>query len=106
MSIAAKTKPDAPGINFGTNWTYAPAPETVKGPIDARYDLFINGKFVPPVKGKYFDTINPANEKKLAAVASASPDDVDKAVKSARTAYEKVWSKLHPRERICRRNAE
>jgi aldehyde dehydrogenase (NAD+) len=61
--------------------------------------LFINGKFVPPTKGKYFDTINPANEKKIAEIASATSEDVDKAVKAARNAYEKVWSKLAPTER-------
>jgi aldehyde dehydrogenase (NAD+) len=99
MTVASKTKPNVPAINFGTDWTYAPAPETVKGKIDPRYELFINGKFVPPVKGKYFDTINPANEKKLAEIASASAEDVDKAVKAARTAYDKVWSKLPGKER-------
>jgi len=87
-------------LNFSTDWKYAPAPESsahIK--LAAKYDLFINGKFVAPVKGKYFDTINPANEKKLAEVASASPDDVDRAVHAARASYNKVWSKMHPRER-------
>jgi len=86
-------------INFGTDWTYAPAPETAKVAIAPRYDLFINGNFVPPVKGKYFDTINPANEKKLSQVGDASAEDVDKAVKAARSAYEKTWSKMAPAER-------
>ncbi|HUB23793.1 MAG TPA: aldehyde dehydrogenase family protein [Tepidisphaeraceae bacterium] len=86
-------------INFGTDWTYAPAPETAKVSIAPRYDLFINGKFVPPAKGKYFDTINPANEKKLSEIAEATAEDVDKAVKAARSAYEKVWSRLAPSER-------
>jgi aldehyde dehydrogenase (NAD+) len=86
-------------INFGTDWTYAPAPETAKVAIAPRYDLFINGKFVPPVKGKYFDTINPANEKRLSQVGDAGAEDVDKAVKAARNAYEKTWSKMAPAER-------
>jgi aldehyde dehydrogenase (NAD+) len=86
-------------INFGTQWTYAPAPETSKVKIEPRYDLFINGKFVPPVKGRYFATINPANEKKISEVAEASAEDVDKAVKAARQAHEKVWSKLPAKER-------
>jgi aldehyde dehydrogenase (NAD+) len=86
-------------MNFATDWTYAPAPETSKVKIDPRYDLFINGKFTPPVKGRYFDTINPATEKKISEVASASAEDLDKAVQAARHAYEKIWSKLPPRER-------
>src|SRR3954454_1004135 len=89
----------SPKIRFGTDWTYAPAPETAKVTINPKYDLFINGKFVPPVKGKYFDTVNPANLKKLSEVADAGAEDVDKAVKAARTAYEKVWSKTSPGDR-------
>ncbi len=86
-------------LNFATDWTYAPAPETAKVQIAPRYDLFIDGKFVPPAKGKYFDTINPANEKKLAEVALATAEDVDRAVKVARRAFDKTWSKLPGKER-------
>jgi aldehyde dehydrogenase (NAD+) len=87
-------------LNFATEWAYAPAPESASGATVApEYDLFIGGKFVPPVKGKYFDTINPATEKKLSEVASATSEDVDKAVKSARAAYDKVWSKMPAAER-------
>jgi len=94
-------EPDRAGrkIKFSTDWSYAAAPESAKIKIEPRYDLFINGKFVPPAKGKYFDTINPANEKKLAEVAQGTVEDVDKAVRAARTAYEKIWSKMPPGER-------
>src|SRR5438067_5878384 len=87
-------------LNFATDWSYAPAPESaghVK--LQPRYDLFINGKFVAPAKGEYFDTINPANEKKLGEVAQASGEDVDVAVKAARRAHDNVWSKLPAKER-------
>src|SRR5271170_6908220 len=86
-------------INFTTTWSYAPAPETAKVAIAPRYDLFINGKFVPPVKRKYFPTINPANEKQISEVGDASAEDVNKAVKAARAAYDKVWSKMTGKER-------
>src|SRR5438874_2235070 len=86
-------------LNFSTDWKYAPAPETAKVSIKPRYDLFIDGKFSAPAKGQYFHTVNPAKEKKVADVASASPDDVDRAVKAARRAYEKVWSKMPGKER-------
>jgi aldehyde dehydrogenase (NAD+) len=86
-------------LNFATDWKYAPAPETAKVQIQPKYDLFINGKFVAPAKGQYFETINPANEKKLGEVALAGPEDVDKAVKVARKAFEGPWSKLPAKER-------
>jgi hypothetical protein len=57
-------------LNFGDRWNYAPASEAhdhIK--IQKRYHLFINGKFVAPKSGKYFDSINPATEEKLAEIA-------------------------------------
>ena len=87
-------------LNFGTDWTYAPAPESTSHVrLKDRYDLFIDGRFVPPVKGKYFDTINPSNEKKIAQVALATGEDVDRAVKAARRAHDTVWSRLPAKER-------
>lgn len=81
-------------------WDYVPAPEST-GHINLkdRYDLFIGGKWVKPNSGKYFDTINPANKKKLAEVAHADEKDVDRAVKAARKAYDTVWSKTPAAER-------
>lgn len=87
-------------LDFNTKWGYAPAPEgTEHIRIDDRYGLFIQGKFVPPANGRYFDTINPATEKKLSSIAEATATDVDKAVKSARKAYDDVWSKMPASER-------
>src|SRR5690242_8053754 len=87
-------------LNFSTDWKYAPAPESAShAKLKPRYELFIGGKFVPPSKGKYCESTNPANETKLAEVAEASAEDVDKAVRAARAAYEKVWSKLPAKER-------
>lgn len=66
-------------------WDYAPAPETVPVKIEPRYELFINGRFVAPDSGKYFDSINPATEEKLTAIALADEQDVDAAVKPFRS---------------------
>jgi aldehyde dehydrogenase (NAD+) len=94
------TTPNPLKLNFQTDWTYAPAPEsTVQANIRPRYEHFINGKFVRPAGGKYFDTINPATEQKLSEVAEGSAQDIDAAVKAARRAYGKTWSKLPGRER-------
>ncbi len=79
---------------------YAPALESTSiVTIKDRYGLFINGKFVAPKSGKYFPTINPSTEKKLSEIALASTEDVDLAVKAARVAYVKVWSKMPAAER-------
>jgi aldehyde dehydrogenase (NAD+) len=87
-------------LAFDGGWEYAPAPESIDHVnFKKRYGLFINGEFVAPEKGKYFDTINPATEEKLSRVAEANTADVDKAVKAARDAYRKVWSKMKPAER-------
>ena len=87
-------------IDFSSDWNLVPAPEsTANVKLKDNYDLFINGKFVKPKSGKYFDTINPANEKVLAKVAEANEADIDLAVKSARKAYTSTWSKLSGKER-------
>jgi len=89
-----------PSIEFGKAWTYAPAPEaTDHVRLDARYELFIGGKWTAPASGKYFDTVSPSTEDKLSEVAEADARDVDRAVAAARTAYEKYWSKLSGIER-------
>ncbi|MGZ5968704.1 MAG: aldehyde dehydrogenase family protein [Polyangiales bacterium] len=81
-------------------WQYAPSPETADHfRLKPRYELFIGGKWVEPKSGKHFATINPATETVIAEVAEGDEADVDAAVKSARNAYEKVWSKMKPADR-------
>lgn len=87
-------------LKFDTKWQYSAAPESPDHIIlSDKYDLFINGKFTPPQSKKYFDTINPAKETRIASVAEAGQADVDAAVVAARNAYNKVWSKMPARER-------
>ncbi|MEY3505223.1 MAG: hypothetical protein RL349_1821 [Bacteroidota bacterium] len=64
-----------------------------------QYELFINGQWQAPKAKKYFATINPSDESHLSNIAWATEADVDLAVKSARNAYENVWSKLSGAER-------
>ena len=95
-----KKKSATKDLKFDTKWTYAPAPESADHiQLKEKYDLFINGKFTAPSSKKYFDTINPATEKKIASIAEANAADVDKAVTAARTAQQKVWSKISAAER-------
>ena len=87
-------------LQFSGKWDFSPAPENTDHiSIKSEYQLFIDGKFVKPKKRKYFPTINPASEKKLSSIAEASTDDVDKAVKSARRAYDGIWSSMSAKER-------
>ena len=87
-------------LKFETDWAYSPAPESTDHiQLKDRYGLFIDGNFTPSKAGKYFDTINPANEEKISEVPEANMKDVNNAVQAARQAYEKVWSKMKPSER-------
>jgi aldehyde dehydrogenase (NAD+) len=62
--------------------------------------LFIDNKWVDPVDGGEFETINPATGEVLAKVAAAEKADVDKAVKAARKALESgPWSTMDAADR-------
>jgi len=83
-----------------SDFEYANAPESKAiANISPNYGLFIGGKFVDPKKGKSFSTINPANEELLSKVGYGDKSDIDAAVKSARVAYTKIWSKMPAKER-------
>ncbi|NCP45735.1 MAG: aldehyde dehydrogenase family protein, partial [Flavobacteriales bacterium] len=87
-------------LKINSGWDFAPSLESTDHvSIKKQYELFIGGKWVKPTSGKYFDTINPANEQKIALIAEANDKDVDKAVKAARKAYNEVWSKMPAKER-------
>jgi aldehyde dehydrogenase (NAD+) len=83
-----------------TNWNLEPSLEsTAVVQLKDQYELFINGQWQAPKAKKYFATINPSDESHLSNIAWATEADVDLAVKSARNAYENVWSKLSGAER-------
>ncbi len=87
-------------LDIGNGWGLAPAPESTDHvEIKDRYGLFIGGRFVAPKSKKYFDTINPSNEKVLAKIAEAGKSDVDSAVRAARKAYSETWSGMSGKER-------
>jgi aldehyde dehydrogenase (NAD+) len=79
---------------------YAPAPES-RSVVDIRssYGLFIDGDFGEPAEGGSFKSISPATEEVLAEVAEASEADVDLAVRAARRAYQRTWSRMGGRDR-------
>ena len=61
-------------------------------------DLWIGGQWRKSSNGERFDVIDPATEKKVASVASATPEDAIAAVDAASGAFE-GWAARKPRER-------
>ncbi|MFB6801260.1 aldehyde dehydrogenase family protein [Peribacillus butanolivorans] len=62
--------------------------------------LLINGELVEATSGQTFETLDPSNGKVLAIVSEAGPEDVDKAVKAARQAFDNgPWKKMSASER-------
>ena len=67
--------------------------------LPAKYGHFINGKFVEPVGGEYFDNVSPINGSAFIQAARGQKADVDDAVRAANDAYWSTWSKASVTER-------
>jgi len=68
--------------------------------ISRKQKLFINGRWVDAASGKTFPTYDPATGEVLAQVAEGDREDIDRAVKAARAAFETgPWSKMSPAKR-------
>ena len=68
--------------------------------ISKTQKILINGKSVEAASGKTFPTYNPATGEVLSLVAEGDREDIDRAVKAARAAFETgPWSKITPSER-------
>ena len=63
------------------------------------HDLLIDGRRVPAMSGRYFDSIDPATEELIGRVAEGDAEDIDVAVRSARAAFEQSWGRLPGRDR-------
>lgn len=61
----------------------------------SHYDNFIGGKFVPPVKGEYFDNHSPIDGAHISKVARSTIEDIDLALDAAHAAFE-TWGKSSP----------
>ncbi|WP_280775960.1 aldehyde dehydrogenase [Rhizobium sp. SG_E_25_P2] len=68
--------------------------------LSVRNKAFIDGAFVPALSGKTFPSVNPATEEVIAEIAACDAEDIDRAVKAARAAFEDGrWSGKTPAER-------
>ena len=64
----------------------------VKFPFKAKYGNYINGKFVEPKSGKYFDNPSPISNEIICSVARSNEKDVEAALDAAHAAF-KEWGK-------------
>jgi aldehyde dehydrogenase len=76
----------------------APGTKDAKVQFKSVYDNFINGKFVPPVKGQYFDVITPINGKVFTKAARSTSEDIELALDAAHAAKAK-WGSTPAAER-------
>jgi phenylacetaldehyde dehydrogenase len=68
--------------------------------VTAPRQLFINGQWTDAASGKTFDTPNPATGDTLATIAEGDAEDINRAVRAARKAFEDgPWGKMSPSER-------
>ena len=83
---------------------YSPAPESPDIVLEwlkereAKFGLFINGKWCKAKSGKVFGTYNPATGEKLAAISAAGKSDVDSAVSAAKRVFPE-WQALSGHKR-------
>lgn len=62
--------------------------------------LIIDGQFVEAADGATFDTIDPRTGKVIAAIACAGAEDINRAVKAARKAFDfGPWPRMSGRDR-------
>src|SRR6202140_2812226 len=86
--------------NLATALKIAPPDDKVSSFVSRKHKVLINGKWVDAASGKTFATYNPATGEVLAHVAEGDREDINRAVKAARTAFESGrWSQLTASER-------
>lgn len=64
-----------------------------------RDQLYINGEWVNPDLGGYFETLDPATEEAIQRVPAGTEEDIDHAVRAARRAFDNGWGKTSGAER-------
>ncbi len=63
-----------------------------------RYDNYIGGAFVPPVRGQYFENPSPVNGKTFTEIARSTHEDIEVALDAAHGA-KVAWGKTTPAHR-------
>jgi aldehyde dehydrogenase len=66
--------------------------------VKSRYDHFIGGEWIPPVKGEYFENISPVNGKPFTEIARGTEGDIEAALDAAHAAFP-AWARTSTTER-------
>ncbi len=69
-----------------------------KGGVKTRYENFIGGRWVAPLKGNYFTDYSPVNGEPIGEIARSSADDIEKALDAAH-AVKDLWARTSPTDR-------
>ena len=76
----------------------APGAAGAKVQFKSKYDNFIGGKWLAPVKGEYFDVITPITGKPYTQAARSGAEDIELALDAAHAAAD-AWGRTAPAER-------
>src|SRR6202158_2568203 len=78
-----------------------------KIPLHSRYENFIAGEWIAPVKGGYFDNVSPTTGQVICQIARSQADDVERAIDAAHAAAD-AWGRtaVAERARILNRVAD
>ncbi|MFZ0284707.1 MAG: aldehyde dehydrogenase family protein [Terriglobales bacterium] len=66
-----------------------------KGGVKSKYENFIGGRWVTPLKGRYFTDYSPINGEPICEIARSSAEDVEKALDAAH-AVKDLWGRAAP----------
>ena len=70
----------------------------VEFPFKSRYGNFINGEFVEPTSGQYFENLSPISGEVLCEIARSNEEDINLALDAAHAAFP-AWGKTSITER-------
>ena len=81
-------------------WQRTRRPGHTGSPVDLkpRYDNFVGGHWVPPVKGEYVENLTPATGEAFTEVPKSTPEDIELALDAAHVAKE-AWGEASTTER-------
>ena len=103
--MSSTIEPTSPSLTGGASGTpaHAALPEGARKyaitiPIKARYDNFIGGRYVAPVRGQYFQNPSPITGQHLCDVARSTAEDVELALDAAHAAAP-AWGRTSTTER-------
>lgn len=79
---------------------YPTLTEQTRESLSRPFQLLIDGAWTDAADGETIDVVNPADEQVIAAIPAGGREDIDRAVRAARQAFETgPWARMTPGER-------